>query len=101
MFSDEELEKEVTIKLKVASVMLQLINRLNSECRRLNGAPAIADNELGVIGMTRDEIVRSIEVTLGKNYDQVQADYAEHMASMRNQDKAKAVPEKATKRNKK
>jgi len=103
LFTPEELGKEITLTVQEASVVLQLITRLNSECRKLNGAPAIADNELGVIGMTRDAFIGAVEKAIGKNYDGLIAAFAEaqQRAHQEAQAKTPPPPSPTSKRNKK
>lgn len=90
LFTEEELDKDVVVKVRDLDVVIQLISRLNSECRRLNGAPAIADAELGVVGTVRQAVIGAIEKSTGKNYDALMEAYI--AARQRAQEAAAQAP---------
>jgi len=69
MFDAETILKPTTIQVGPLVVMLQLLARTQTECRRFDGSSAIADHEFSTIGNSRDAIVRAIYDATGINYD--------------------------------
>lgn len=74
MFTEAEIALETQIKVAPLVVLLQLITRAQTECRRMDGRPAIDETEMAVIGMARNSLIDAIKSATGKNYDVARAE---------------------------
>ena len=101
MFSDEEVKKKATIEVGPLLIALQLVARLQEECRRMNGSPAVSEHEMGLVGIARNNMVVAVEEATGKNYDVVREAQIRQMQQQMQEPPPPEVPEENSKKPKK